>query len=160
MTPEQQKAIFEDFPALRILPFTVTGPASEDYNCFAHAVGRDDVWAWPEKSSHWLAGVPRDDTVESVVVGLGLFGYQVCETGDCEAGFEKVCVYALEDDPRHVSRQLPSGEWTSKLGRGVVITHVLAGLEGDCYGRPVMVMKRSRSGPAHPSPPWEPPTAV
>src|SRR5205823_4640672 len=101
----------------------VTSPITEDYNCFTHAVGRADVWSWPEPWSHWLSGVPREDTVASLIAGLMLFGYEPCETGDCESGVEKVCVYAKEADPQHVARQLPSGEWTSKLGRGLDITH-------------------------------------
>jgi hypothetical protein len=152
-------ALLDDFPALRAQPFSVTSPSTEDYNCFTHAVGRADVWAWPEPSSHWLAGVPRADTVASLVAGLQLFGYEVCETGEHEPGVEKVCVYAKEGNPHHVARQLPSGEWTSKLGRGLDITHTLASLTGELYGSPVAFLRRafSRSvaGPA-----WVPPLSI
>src|SRR5436309_204838 len=121
MDPELQEALFNDFPALRNCPLTVTSPGTEDYNCFTHAVGRTDVWAWPEGSSHWLADIPREDTIESLVAGFRLFGYEPCEAGDLEPGIEKVCVYAIEDVPQHVARQLPSSEWTSKLGRDIDI---------------------------------------
>src|SRR5712691_10479415 len=90
------EALFEDFPVLRDHLFTVTSPTTEDYNCFTHAVGRADVWAWPEGWSHWLPGVPREDTVASLVAGFMLFGYESCESEDPEPGVEKVCVYAKE----------------------------------------------------------------
>src|SRR5438067_1858965 len=146
MDPELQEALFQAFPALRSEPFTVTSPATEDYNCFTHAVERTEVWSWPEGSSHWLAGVPREDTIESLVAGFRQFGYEPCLSGNHEPGIEKVCVYAKDGNPRHVARQLPSGEWTSKLGRDVDITHALAGLEGDSYGKPVVFLGRRAAG--------------
>jgi len=106
--------------------------------------------------SHWLSGLPREDTVASLVAGFKVFGYDLCETGDYEHGFEKVCIYAKEGIPQHVARQLPSGEWTSKLGRGLDITHILASLEGDLYGSPVAFMKRP-SSTSSPNPVWVPP---
>jgi len=158
MDPELQDALFQDFPGLRNHPFTVTSPATEDYNCFTYAVGRTEVWAWPEESSHWLTGVPREDTVASIVAGLRQFGYEPCETGDFEAGIEKVCVYAINGNPQHVARQLPSGEWTSKLGRGVDITHPLAALESNSFGKPVAFLKRPSGSMPPPLPEWLPPT--
>jgi hypothetical protein len=152
----EREALFEDFPALRDHTFTVTSPTTEDYNCFAHAVGRADVWSWPEGWSHWLDGVPREDTVATLVAGFTLFGYKSCELGDHEPGIEKVCVYAKGGTPQHVARQLPSGEWTSKLGRGLDITHTLAALAGPLYGSPVIFMKRS-SSTAFAAPEWLPP---
>jgi hypothetical protein len=74
------------------------------------ATERTDVWSWPEDSSHWLAGAPREDTIKGVLAGFRQFGYERCDTGEPEAGVEKVCVYAIEDDPHHVARHLPSGE--------------------------------------------------
>jgi hypothetical protein len=90
MDPELQEALLQAFPALRSEPFTVTSPATEDYN-----------------------------------------------------------------------RQLPSGEWTSKLGRDVDITHTLAGLKGDSYGKPVVFLGRPSTG-AKPYPVlgWLPPTTT
>jgi hypothetical protein len=148
--------LYDDFPSLRDHPFTVTSQTTEDYNCFTHAVGRADVWSWPEGWSLWLPGVPREDTIASLVAGFRLFGFVSCETGECEPGIEKVCVYAKEGTPQHVARQLASGEWTSKLGRGLDITHSLAGLAGQLYGGPVAFMKRpfstSIAGPEWVSP--------
>ncbi len=154
-----REALFEDFPALRDHLFTVTSQATEDYNCFTHAVGRAEVWSWPEDSSHWLPGVPREDTVASLVAGFRLFGYESCETGDHEPGVEKVCVYAKEGVPQHVARQLPSGEWTSKLGPGLDLTHTLAGLAGQLYGSPVAFMKRPSSTSVVP-PEWVTPLSA
>jgi hypothetical protein len=150
------EALFEDFPVLRNLPFTVTSPINEDYSCFTHAVGRADVWSWPEVWSHWLLEVPREDTAATLIAGFRLFGYETCETGDHEPGVEKVCVYEKDGSPRHVARQLPSGEWTSKLGRGLDITHTLAGLAGQLFGSPVAFLRRPTSKSVL-APEWVPP---
>ena|ERR1700722_4806555 len=156
LSDPEGEALVEDFPALRDHAFTVTSPTTEDYNCFAHAVGRADVWSWPENASHWLPGVPREDSVANVVAGFKLFGYEACESGDHEPGVEKVCVYAKAGSPQHVARQLPSGQWTSKLGRGLDITHALSSLAGQSYGNPVAFMKRLSSTPFA-APEWIPP---
>ena len=62
-------------------------------------------------------------------------------------GYEKVCIYVNEDgSPEHVSRQLASGKWTSKIGRFEDIEHsTLAGLESPDYGKRKVMLKRKRA---------------
>jgi hypothetical protein len=45
-------------------------------------------------------------------------GFEECETGALEDDYEKIAIYgdAVEDEWEHAARQLPSGEWTSKMG--------------------------------------------
>ncbi len=136
------QALFESFPGLRNHPFTVTSPASSAYNCIAHAAGCDNVRWWPEDNSYWPPGVPQIDTMDAFVAALTLAGFEPCDRGDLEPGHEKVCFYAVKGDPQHAARQLPSGEWSSKVGEDVDITHTLAGLAGDFYGSPTVFMKR------------------
>ena len=70
--------------------------------------------------------------------------YKVCETGQSEPGVEKIAIYVDDNDvPQHVARQLPDGNWTSKLGKGEDIQHdSLDGLEGDLYGKVAIFMMR------------------
>jgi len=55
---------------------------------------------------------------------------------------EKVAIYVREGLPAHVSRQLPSGECTSKCADLEEIVHTSAGLEGTLYGTVSFLMKR------------------
>jgi hypothetical protein len=48
-----------------------------------------------------------------------------------------------DGSPEHVSRQLESGKWTSKIGRLEDIEHpTLAALEGKEYGKAKVMLKR------------------
>lgn len=79
-------------------------------------------------------------------------GYEPCDGAGLEPDVEKVAVYA--DDagaPTHAARQLPTGAWTSKLGREEDIEHRdLTGVEGDEYGHVVQLLRRPRSGTVSP----------
>jgi hypothetical protein len=69
--------------------------------------------------------------------------YQLCESRNPEADFEKVAIYVDEDEiPTHMARQLSSGDWTSKCGDLEDIIHTLEGLEGSAYGKVSCIMKR------------------
>jgi hypothetical protein len=71
----------------------------------------------------------------------------VCDAAEQEPGYEKITIYVKDSTPAHVARQLPSGEWTSKLGGGHDIRHEqLSGLEGDEYGEAVAHLKRRIEG--------------
>jgi hypothetical protein len=69
-------------------------------------------------------------------------GFEPCSTGELEAGFEKVAIYAREGKPTHAARQIADGRWTSKLGKEVDITHTLVGIEGPAYGQVVAYLRR------------------
>lgn len=75
---------------------------------------------------------------------FGTLGYEPCDSADLEHGFEKIALYRGELDLfSHVAKQLPDGEWTSKLGSGNDIVHrSVNAFEGSHYGSPVRFMKR------------------
>ena len=82
---------------------------------------------------------------------VDVIGYEVCPIGSraLEPGVQKIALYVDEDGtPTHAARQLPSGEWTSKLGRAEDIRHkTLEALEGSAgqppgYGRAKLILKR------------------
>ena len=52
-------------------------------------------------------------------------GFAMCSDGSLEVGFEKIAIYSMSGGVAwdHVARQLPDGQWTSKLGELLDITH-------------------------------------
>jgi hypothetical protein len=138
--------IKELFPKLQTAPFHVTSPPDSVYNCIAWAAGDTNDWWWPlpnAEEAFWPDGVLRTRTLESFRGAFATLGYTVCAGEGLEAGADKIALFADNHDiPTHAARQLPNGRWTSKLGRCEDIEHDLRDLEGDLYGRVVLVMKR------------------
>lgn len=93
---------------------------------------------------HWPPGVPKEVTKSAFIEAYRSIGYEVCDGPSLEAGFEKIALYVDSDDsPTHAARQLPNGNWTSKLGDFEDIEHpTLDCLNGDLYGRPVVYLAR------------------
>jgi hypothetical protein len=135
------------FPNLSKNGYAIESPSTEDYNGIAWAAGDTERWWWPLEPDYWPPGVPRSATINSFVDAYATLGYVQCDTADPEPGFEKIAIYARPDgSPTHAARQLPTGAWTSKLGRSEDIVHTaLAGLEGGQYGAVVRVMRRPRA---------------
>jgi hypothetical protein len=132
------------FPALAGIGYSVTSPATVDYNCIAWAAGITDEWWWPDSMgiNHWPAGVRREETVSAFIEAFQSLGYVLCADHLVEPGFEKVALYGEKGVPKHAARQLPNGRWTSKLGPLEDIEHGLDGLVGTWYGNVVQILKR------------------
>jgi hypothetical protein len=143
--------IDREFPRLRLAGYSITSPASDDYNCIAWAGGEIER-KWdpdPTAGRYWPEGVPRILDVESFVrLFASKGGYSPCESGALEEGFEKIAIFvSLSQEVTHAARQLPSGAWTSKLGDWEDIEHhALSGLESSFYGRVSIILKRQRLG--------------
>jgi hypothetical protein len=137
------------FPRLVGTEYQVMSPPTRKYNCIAWAASDTTQWWWPDQvdqpdSSYWPAGAPREETLEAFRLAFATLGYVVCDDDRLEEGYEKVALFALAGVPKHASRQLPSGRWTSKLGESEDIEHALHDLTGLVYGAVVLVMKRYR----------------
>ncbi len=138
------------FPQLESAPYEITSPEDVRYNCIAWAAGPTEVrrrW-WPAPSPYYYWPVePREETVAGFIRAFGRLGYAVCDTGDLEPGYEKLPIYVDNTNtPTHMARQLPSGDWTSKLGELEDIQHpTLDQLSGSQYGRVVQFLKRKRA---------------
>lgn len=144
-----------EFPHLAADGCTITSPQSKFYNCIAWAAGRDDRNWWPVNYGYWPRGVRRALSLDAFVEAFESLGYERCSGGALEAGYEKVVLYALNDEPTHAARQLPDGRWSSKLGKNHdVMHHTVRGVEGPLYGRAVQYMRRPRT--AHAPPPQAP----
>jgi hypothetical protein len=71
-------------------------------------------------------------------------GYQTCKDAKMESGYQKLALYVNAGGaPTHMARQLPSGNWTSKLGQQEDIEHsTVSEVEGPLYGTAVVFLKR------------------
>lgn len=134
------------FPRLTPDNHRVTSPATPDYNCVAWSAGDTDRWwepgvCWPAQAEGY-----GPDVLEAAFRSLG---YEPCADGGVEAGFEKVALYAAGAFYTHAARQLPSGKWTSKLGRSEDIEHDTPDdIAGGAYGEVFRFMRRTVSAPA------------
>lgn len=134
------------FPGLARGGYRITSPADPDYNCLAWAMADASKWWWPGPdidTEYWPPGIPRETTLDAFRVVFVLLGYVECAEEEAEAGFEKVAVFTVgQSKPTHAARQLPTGRWTSKLGRMEDIEHSLRDLEGTIYGTVALILKR------------------
>jgi hypothetical protein len=134
------------FPRLRAETVRVTSPPSRAYNCVAWVAGVTTAWWWPVGEGwrpFWPEGVPREVTLEAFRLALATLGYVPCAAEGAEPGFERIALFADDTGrPTHVCRQLASGRWTSKLGKAEDVEHDLRDLEGDVYGKVVLILKR------------------
>lgn len=137
------------FPLLGSASYKITSPDDVRYNCIAWAAGPSEIrrrW-WPAPSPFYHGPIePREETVDGFVKAFAILGYEPCDKPNLEPGYEKLAIYADENGlPTHMARQLPSGQWTSKLGELEDIQHAtLEQLDGHSYGRAVQYLIRTR----------------
>jgi hypothetical protein len=134
-----------EFPRLVSSDFEITSPPTQNYNCLGWAAGEMDWWEPdPDNTYYWPPGAPREYTMAAFIAAYRSIGYQPCGTALLEVGSEKLALYADSDGaPTHAARQLPCGQWTSKLGPYEDIEHLtLECLNGDLYGQPVFYLIR------------------
>jgi len=136
----------EIFPGLARGGYHITSRRDQRYNCIAWAAGETGSWWWPvpnAKEVFWPSGVARLETLPAFRDALARLGYLECDGDELEAGFEKIALFANDQGiPLHAARQLPNGQWTSKLGELEDIEHALRDLEGAEYGSVALVLKR------------------
>ena len=135
------------FPNLTGDNHVVTSSESLRYNCIAWSYDGSQTRAmWPAipDDYFWPDGVREEESVNSFASLFQRIGYVVCPSFEHEAGFQKIVIYAEDDDPLHVAHELPSGRWSSKLGDWEDIEHESPMTLADGrYGRPVVAMRRS-----------------
>jgi hypothetical protein len=141
------------FPNLTRGEYEVTSDEAADYNCIAHAAGKNDNWWWPaEPPAYWPDGHNRAETLEAFIKAYATIGftYDGDKNYELEAGIEKIAIYVDSDGvPTHAARQLADGGWTSKLGEWEDIQHkTLEAMEdsgglGLGYGKVAIILKRA-----------------
>jgi hypothetical protein len=136
------------FPGLRTTPFRITSPADPTYNCIAWAGSCSTDWWWPHDDAgrfYWPSGASREVSLDAFRAAFLTLDFTPCENESFEPGFEKVALFADSSGlPTHAARQLPNGNWTSKLGQAQDIEHELRALKGEIYGKVALFLKRAR----------------
>jgi len=151
MGPEKGTAdsmnLSELFPNLTPENHELTSEKTIKYNCIAWAARNTDRWWQP--GVHWPIHASREDLgIGDLVLAFKSLGYHECSDEKLELGFEKLAIYGSGLMYTHVARQLPDGQWTSKLGQLEDITHsTTEALERSDYGEVVQFMKRP-TGPS------------
>lgn len=138
------------FPQLTAEGFALTSPQNVRYNCIAWAAGDEKRCWWPDANYlyYWPDPVRGDYSVDAFAAAFERDGFTRCGSdASHEPGFEKIAIYAKGAKTTHMARELPDGNWTSKCGDLEDIRHILSGLEGDEYGRIVLILKRPSHNP-------------
>ena len=131
------------FPNLRSQGFTVAEPPSDRYNCIAYAAGDNNRWWEYTRRHYWPSYATRSARIESLQEVFAGLGFEECDDGSIEPGYQKVALYEDDGEYQHASIQMPSGAWRSKMGEGPVIEHFSPdSLSGGPYGNPTVFMRR------------------
>ena len=133
------------FPNLSSSQYGKTSDQNGLYNCIAYAAGDTSTW-WDNKA-YWPQKAKKGKTTQHLVGVYRTLGYQVCDNGELEEGFEKVTIYANRiGNWKHAAKQLENGHWSSKLGEEEDIFHSTPkALEGEIYGAVAQFLKRPRA---------------
>jgi hypothetical protein len=134
-----------DFPHLTPTNHRIIGPATESYNCIGWAAHDSNNWWQPGSQYYWpWPATEAQCSVDDLVAVFSSLGFAACPDGELETGFEKVAIYARRlSEYTHAARQLPSGQWTSKLGPCELIEHdTPKAVAGGAYGEIAQFMKR------------------
>jgi hypothetical protein len=144
------------FPKLFGDQYRLASPRTKKYNCMSWAAGRNDVWSEAPPDGVWPEGVPDDGSVDAAIRFFESLGFARTSLDDIgsEAGVEKVAIYGDQLGYTHAARQLPDGEWSSKIGKLQDIEHsaidaltssvALMGTFNDkAYGRVLQIMRKS-----------------
>ena len=95
----------------------MTSPKDSSYNCVAFAAD-DTARKWdpgmlPTPGYYWPPSAIQDnnDDIDALKRAFAQLGYKECATGDLEAGFQKVALFAIDvDDWLHAAIQESTGE--------------------------------------------------
>jgi len=150
---QASKDLPKEFPGLKRLGFGVKDVTSRKttlYNCIAYAAKDESRPWWPMRQRpgmryyFWPDHLKRVSTVSNFLLAFQWLGFEVCASGEHEAGYEKVALYVNEnDEPKHMARELGDGVWYSKLGDEQDIRqHTLTAIENDRYGTAAYYLRK------------------
>ena len=143
-TPRWMTWLNVSFPNLHNEGFTVVDLPSDLYNCIAYAAGDTSRWWDHTARRYWPSYATRSKLIESLQEVFTGLGFEECDDGSFEPGYQKVALYEEDEGTwQHASLQMPNGAWRSKMGEGPVIEHRSPeSLSGGPYGHPTIHMRR------------------
>lgn len=160
-TQENRERLKEAFPKIEDPSgvFHITSPETSGYNCIAWAMGFDDRWVDYILNSNkkwWPKGVPLDWHPETLITAFEAVGFEKCDDGKPEDGFDKVVLYKVRPflDPltghmineygwSHAAKIIEEGIYHSKIGPSFDIYHRGGDVfEGTDYGEIYQYMRR------------------
>ncbi len=97
------------FPKLAAEGFEIVALPTVRYNCIAFAAGDTDDWWSFHQPEYWPEGATRSNSIGSLVEVFAAIGFEQCDGGGVEPGFEKVALYEQQGRWTHASRQTPNG---------------------------------------------------
>jgi hypothetical protein len=121
--PPVTKRLRRLFPKLFGDRYSLISGRTKRYNCIAWAAG--DAWWEASPDGYWPEGIRNDGSVEAAIELFQSLGFTRTHLGDVglEEGVVKVAIYGDAAGYTHAARQLPSGRWTSKIGKLQDIEH-------------------------------------
>lgn len=137
----------DDFPNLHTSSFEYTSKKTSIYNCFAYIAGYTDCWWLPDPLGlyYWPPSAPREQTVDAYIKAYESLEYILCDSHHYEEGYDKIAFYLNNKNiPIHAAIQLPSGRWSSKVGKEEDIAHELYALEIEDRSKVKIYMKREK----------------
>ena len=93
---------FHEFPILQQDGYDPKSEPTTDYNCIAYAAGVEDQWWQP--GWIWPDDLPDDDFSMMPILMYRRKGFDLCDKGDLEPGFEKIALFGAEDEYQHAAR--------------------------------------------------------
>ncbi|NJL00464.1 MAG: hypothetical protein HC910_07790 [Spirulinaceae cyanobacterium SM2_1_0] len=139
------------FSGLKDHQYSVESRKTPEYNCIAWAAGDNSRPWWPmpweNDPPYYWPEVSDDESLSTFISGFQKIGYEVCDNGNLEPGYEKIAFYEQDGEISHAARQEANGMWTSKCGDLQDILHEsLNALTGERYGQVVCFMSRKWRG--------------
>ncbi len=134
--------------------FEPNSPQTDKYNCIAFAMGLEDWWVdpYPNVPGHWWPPTVVQDMDPSILIqAFEYLGFEKCENGVPEIGFEKVALYRKYVDSfkrivwTHAAKIVGLDKYHSKLGPSYDVFHSSSSTFG--YGEIFQFMRRSTSLP-------------
>lgn len=125
----------------------VVGEPTTQYNCISAAFDDNEKPWWPAPPQgrspysdfYWPEDAQRDTYGESfdalLVDKAGAVVFSKDEEPPYAKGYQKLALFESDwGEPTHLARQLPNGQWLSKVGRNGLILHSLENMEHGTYG--------------------------
>ena len=111
-----------------VLPYTNSwreeSERTREYNYIAWVFGDTSRRWWPVEGYYWPLPKPdREESIDDFISAFSLHGYEVCDDGTFESGFEKIAIYTINGEPTHAAKQKANGLWSSKIGSLEDIEH-------------------------------------